>query len=162
MPVMSFMRYELQDSILNEIQSQGRQSIEWNEFSLLLLYVYMLFPCMLYSPLILSSSALLKKVHSIFIIFFIFKVCLLDLIFFHCSLVFYYLLWEVFTIFSIFSKVWHHLSDDECIFITLCLSYFLLSSSLSLWGHNRARRQVFLTQLFSHAFPRHLHPPSLP
>lgn len=61
MPVMSFMRYELQDSILNEIQSQGRQSIEWNEFSLLLLYVYMLFPCMLYSPLILSSSALLKK-----------------------------------------------------------------------------------------------------
>lgn len=29
-----------------------------------------------------------------------------------------------------FSTIWHHLSDDECIFITLCLPYFLFSSSL--------------------------------
>lgn len=77
--------------------------------------------------------------------FLIFRLCLLELIFFHCSIVFYYIPWEISTIFSIFYKVWHHLSDDECIFITICLYYFLLSSSLSLWGHNRARRQVFLT-----------------
>ncbi len=61
MPVMSFMRYELQDSILNEIQSQGRQSIEWNEFSLSVLYVYMLFSCMLYLPSDLFQFCISKK-----------------------------------------------------------------------------------------------------
>lgn len=37
-----------------------------------------------------------------------------------------------------------------------------LSFSVTLWGHDRPRRQVSLTQLFCHGSSRHLHSHSLP
>lgn len=55
---------------------------------------------------------------------------------------------EMLTIFSIFPKIWHHYSHDECISLSvLCFSSFFFSS-LYLWGYNRARRQVFSLSYF--------------
>lgn len=56
-----------------------------------------------------------------------------------------------------FSMLWHHLSDDECIFITLCLPYLLLSSSFfTLFGVTAGQEGKYLHS-FSHASSLQIH-----
>lgn len=84
MTIISFMRYELPDSILNEIQSSGRQSIEPRTFfAELLLFVYL-------HAIVLLSSLPVLHIDCI--------VCC------NCTGGFNYLPWEVF-FFQFFSMV---------------------------------------------------------
>lgn len=59
MPVESFMRKELPDTIWKEIQSQGRQSIKWKEFYLL---QYMFTCCFSFAVLSWSFSVFQLKI----------------------------------------------------------------------------------------------------
>lgn len=110
-------------------------------------------------PLIICCSAFLESALNIF---YIFEVCLRDLIcftsvVFQCSII----LPNVGNIYN-----FQHIFQGMTSFVRWRMHFYpllsvlpspLLSLSLSLRGHNRARRQVFLTQLFSQASSLQLH-----